>query len=66
MIYTGDSTRTVSYEIDQADEKSSQIDESHNEYGKLSHKNSVSQLFRHEYINYKVFLFVHKQSPVIY
>lgn len=34
---TGDSTRTVSYEIDQADEGSSQIDELYNEYGKLSH-----------------------------
>lgn len=33
----GDSTRTVSYEIDQADEASSKIDELYNEYGKLSH-----------------------------
>lgn len=34
---TGDSTRTVSYEIDQADEGTSKIDELYNEYGKLSH-----------------------------
>ncbi|MEG0294323.1 hypothetical protein [Enterococcus sp.] len=32
-----DSTRTVSYEIDQADEGSSQIDQLYNEYGTLSH-----------------------------
>lgn len=34
---TGDSTRMVSYEIDQADEFSSKIDELYNEFGRLSH-----------------------------
>ncbi|SYZ77244.1 hypothetical protein [Trichococcus shcherbakoviae] len=34
---TGDSTRMVSYEIDQADEYTSKIDELYNEFGRLSH-----------------------------
>lgn len=34
---TDNSTKTVSYEIDQADEQSSKIDELYTKYGKLSH-----------------------------
>ncbi|SLN05699.1 hypothetical protein FM106_31505 [Brachybacterium faecium] len=40
--------------------------EKHSYISVFLRENSVSHLFRHEYINYKVFLFVHKQSPVIY